>query len=82
MAPNTGIEKAIKADEIPLPKATIVFDAWRSETNQTAKYNVAIFIEKIVFAKSYSAQLQRSLVGALVAMTSPSFVIIGFERGV
>ena len=78
MAPNTGIEKAIKADEIPLSSATIVFDAWRSETNQTAKYNVAIFIEKIVFAKSYSAQLHRSLAGALVATSSPSVVIMGF----
>jgi hypothetical protein len=37
IAPNSGIETAIKADEIPLPRATIVFDAPRSDTSHTAK---------------------------------------------
>jgi hypothetical protein len=36
----------------------------RSAINHTEKYNVVMFIEKIVFAKSYSAQLQRSRAGA------------------
>jgi hypothetical protein len=39
-------------DETPLPIAYTVFDACRSAINQTEKYNVATFIEKMVFAKS------------------------------
>src|SRR4051812_19585106 len=38
--------------------------------SQTEKYNVATFIEKMVFAKSYSAQLARSTAGARVAAGS------------
>jgi hypothetical protein len=35
--------------------------------SHTEKYSVATFIEKMVFAKSYSAQLARSIAGARVA---------------
>jgi hypothetical protein len=52
IAPNSGIDIAINADEIPFPSATMVLEACRSDTSHTAKYNVAMFIEKIVFAKS------------------------------
>jgi hypothetical protein len=51
-------------DEMPLPTAYTVFEAWRSAMSQTEKYNVATFIEKMVFAKSYRAQLARSRTGA------------------
>jgi hypothetical protein len=47
-----------------LPTAYTVLDAWRSAMSQTEKYNVATFIEKMVFAKSYRAQLARSRSGA------------------
>ncbi len=49
-----------------LATASVVFDTPRSLTSQTAKYRVATFIEKIVFEKSYSAQLMRSMNGARV----------------
>jgi hypothetical protein len=51
-------------DEMPLPTAYTVFDACRSSMSQTEKYSVATFIEKMVFAKSYKAQLARSRSGA------------------
>src|SRR5665213_1494906 len=65
IAPSTGIEIMTRIDAIPFPSATSVLEPRRSETIHTAKYSVAIFIEKIVFAKSYSAQLQRSRAGAI-----------------
>ena len=49
---------------MPLPTAYTVFDARKSAMSQTEKYNVATFIEKMVFAKSYRAQLARSRSGA------------------
>jgi hypothetical protein len=52
IAPNNGIDTTTSADEMLLPSATIVFDACRSETSHTAKYSVAMFMEKMVFAKS------------------------------
>jgi hypothetical protein len=51
-------------DETMLPTAYTVFDARKSSMSQTEKYNVATFIEKMVFAKSYRAQLARSRTGA------------------
>jgi hypothetical protein len=39
--------------------------------SQTEKYNVATFMEKIVFAKSYSAQLARSIQGARTVAAGP-----------
>src|SRR5512143_529749 len=49
IAPSTGIDTATRSEEIPLPTATgVFFPTPRSDTSQTAKYNVAMFIEKIV----------------------------------
>ena len=53
-----------RMDETPFPTAYTVFDACRSAISQTEKYSVATFIEKMVFAKSYRAQLARSRTGA------------------
>src|SRR5881296_595212 len=64
MAPNTGIDSTTMTLATALATANVVLEAPRSSTSQTVKYNVATFIEKIVFAKSYSAQLQRSRAGA------------------
>src|SRR5215208_4865530 len=63
-APSTGTASTTRMDEMPLPTAYTVFEACRSAINQTEKYSVATFIEKMVFAKSYSAQLARSRIGA------------------
>src|SRR5258705_3065809 len=63
-APSTGTDSTIRMDETPFPIAYTVFDACRSAINQTEKYSVATFIEKMVFAKSYTAQLARSRRGA------------------
>src|SRR5215208_3371464 len=63
-APSTGTDSTTRMDEMPLPTAYTVFEACRSAINQTEKYSVATFIEKMVFAKSYSAQLARSRTGA------------------
>src|SRR5829696_4031168 len=78
IAPNTGIDKATSADATAFAIPTIVFVAPRSVTNHTVKYNVAMFIEKMVLAKSYIAQLHRSRRGARVARISPP-VITGRE---
>src|SRR5215203_2379142 len=63
-APSTGTDNTTRMDEMPLPTAYTVFEALRSAINQTEKYNVATFMEKMVFAKSYRAQLARSRNGA------------------
>src|SRR5215218_8508086 len=63
-APSTGTESTTRMDEMPLPTAYTVFEACRSAISQTEKYSVATFIEKMVFAKSYRAQLARSRIGA------------------
>src|SRR5678816_543464 len=63
-APSTGTDTTTRMDEIPLPTAYTVFEACRSAMSQTEKYSVATFIEKMVFAKSYRAQLARSRTGA------------------
>ena len=63
-APSTGTDNDERMDEMPFPTAYTVFDACRSAINQTEKYSVATFIEKMVFAKSYRAQLARSRTGA------------------
>src|SRR5215203_7149634 len=63
-APSTGTESTTRMDERPLPTAYTVFEARRSAMSQTEKYSVATFIEKMVFAKSYRAQLARSRTGA------------------
>jgi hypothetical protein len=60
-----------------LPTAYTVFDARRSAMSQTEKYNVATFIEKMVFAKSYNAQLARSRSGA---RSDEGAVVIGQWR--
>lgn len=44
--------------------ANFTFEMPRSATTHAEKKSVAMFIEKIVLEKSYSAQLQRSLLGA------------------
>ena len=64
IAPSRGTERTTSSDEIPLPSAYTVLEAPRSAMIQTEKYSVATFIEKMVFAKSYSAQLARSRRGA------------------
>ena len=51
-APSTGIDSATSSDATPLATAFVVFDTPRSLTSHTAKYRLAMFIEKIVFAKS------------------------------
>src|SRR5919201_1063142 len=58
IAPRKGIETTTSALANALADAYSVFDEPRSLTSHTAKYSVAMFIEKMVFAKSYSAQLQ------------------------
>src|SRR6186713_184645 len=63
-APSTGTDSTTRMDEMPLPTAYTVFEARRSAISQTEKYSVATFIEKMVFAKSYRAQLARSRTGA------------------
>src|SRR5829696_6628805 len=63
-APSTGTDSTTRMDEMPLPTAYTVFEACRSAISQTEKYSVATFIEKMVFAKSYRAQLARSRNGA------------------
>src|ERR1044071_7601156 len=64
IAPRRGTDITTSNDEMPLPRAYTVFEAWRSAISQTEKYSVATFIEKMVFAKSYNAQLARSSHGA------------------
>ena len=64
IAPSTGTDSTTRMDEMPLPTAYTVFEARRSSMSQTEKYSVATFIEKMVFAKSYRAQLARSRTGA------------------
>src|SRR6476659_3954620 len=71
-APSTGTDRTIRMDETPFPTAYTVFDACRSAINQTEKYSVATFIEKMVFAKSYSAQLARSTRGARDGERAPA----------
>src|SRR6476469_10002171 len=63
-APRKGIERKTSTDATAFANASIVFETPRSLTSHTAKYSVATFIEKMVFAKSYSAQLNRSRAGA------------------
>ena len=63
-APRNGTESTTRIEEMSLPIAYKVLDAPRSLINQTEKYSVATFIEKMVFAKSYRAQLARSRHGA------------------
>src|SRR5581483_10007495 len=63
-APKNGIEITTRIDATAFATALVVFDAPRSLTSHTVKYNDAMFIEKMVFAKSYSAQLNRSNAGA------------------
>jgi hypothetical protein len=63
-APSTGTVATTSSEEMPLPTAYTVFEAPRSAISQTEKYRVATFIEKMVFAKSYKAQLARSIHGA------------------
>ena len=77
IAPKTGIDSTTSTDEKLLATAAIVFDAPMSSMSHTAKNSVAMFIEKIVFEKSYSAQAQRSRAGARVAIMSPSAVTTG-----
>ncbi len=72
-APSTGTDSTTRRDEMPLPSAYTVLEACRSAMSQTEKYSVATFIEKMVFAKSYKAQLARSLSGA----RSDAGVVIG-----
>src|SRR5438105_2513383 len=64
MAPSTGIAMTIKIDAAAFAIAYTRSVEPRSLTIQTEKYSVATFIEKIVFEKSYSAQLHRSTAGA------------------
>src|SRR3954469_1772634 len=45
--------------------------------SQTEKYSVATFIEKMVFAKSYSAQLPRSIAGARLTVGSVGWATDG-----
>jgi hypothetical protein len=52
IAPSTGIEMTTIALAIALATAKTVFDEPRSFTSHTPKYIVAMFMEKIVFAKS------------------------------
>ena len=78
MAPRTGIESTTIADAIALATAYTRSVDPRSLTIQTEKYSVATFIEKIVFEKSYSAQLHRSSAGArTTGRTSPSGSTMG-----
>src|SRR5215475_5311082 len=63
-APRTGIDRTTRIDAIALSSAYSVFVEPRSSTSQAAKYSDATFMEKIVFEKSYSAQLSRSKSGA------------------
>src|SRR5678816_503003 len=73
IAPRNGIDTTTSADAIAAAAASIVFDTPRSLTSHTVKYSVATFIEKIVFEKSYNAQLMRSINGArTTGRTSPS----------
>ena len=60
MAPSSGTDSTTSTDASAEAMASRVLDWCRSSTNHTAKYSVATFMEKIVFAKSYSAQLPRS----------------------
>src|SRR5262245_9184025 len=77
-APSTGIESNTSAEAIALAVASIVLETPRSVTSHTAKYNVAMFMEKMVLAKSYNAQLHRSTRGARsIARISPSGRITG-----
>src|SRR6188472_3035206 len=64
IAPSTGTLSTTSTAAIPLATAYSVLDAPRSATSHTEKYSVATFIEKMVFAKSYSAQLTRARRGA------------------
>jgi len=66
------------AEANALAAACIVFETPRSLTSHTVKYSVATFIEKIVFEKSYNAQLMRSIIGArTTGRTSPSINMSG-----
>ena len=60
MAPSSGTDSTTSTEASADAMASRVLDWWRSSTNHTAKYSVATFMEKIVFAKSYRAQLPRS----------------------
>jgi hypothetical protein len=52
IAPNKGIDSTTRREEMLLATAAIVFEAPTSFTSHTAKNNVAMFMEKIVFEKS------------------------------
>src|SRR5687768_1256071 len=79
-APSTGIDSMTRMDEMTLPTAYTVFDARRSSMSQTEKYSVATFIEKMVFAKSYKAQLARSRRGARSVVGAVTIVQRGASR--
>jgi hypothetical protein len=51
-----------------VPHATAEFDEPRSFTSQAVKYSEPMFIDQIVFAKSYSAQLYRATHDARVVI--------------
>src|SRR5438046_1821284 len=64
IAPRIGNARRTRVLAMALATPYAMFDVPRSHTSQTAKYSVATFMEKIVFAKSYRAQLHRSRAGA------------------
>src|SRR4030095_6918463 len=77
-APSTGIERTTRIDAIAFSVAYRVLVEPRSSTSQAAKYSDATFMEKIVFEKSYSAQLSRSTIGArTTGRISPPAMIRG-----
>ncbi|MDE3052293.1 MAG: hypothetical protein KGJ70_00300 [Gemmatimonadota bacterium] len=59
-APSTGMTAMTRSAASALAAPYIMLDAPRSLTSRAEKYSVATFIEKVAFAKSYEAQLQRS----------------------
>ena len=69
IAPNNGMDRTTSTEETLLAIAAIVFEAPTSLTSHTAKKSVAMFIEKMVFEKSYSAQLNLSRNGARFVTT-------------
>src|SRR6185503_8617244 len=72
-APRNGIATTTNKDATAPAAASSVLDTPKSSTSHTVKYNVAMFIEKMVLEKSYNAQLERSSVGARsTARISPS----------
>src|SRR5687768_2626817 len=71
-APSSGTDAAMSSEEIDAAHMVALLEAPRSTTSHDAKYNDAMFIDQMVFAKSYVAQLQRSRAGARSVTTIAS----------